>query len=1366
MNTITRKLLPAHKEYLAVSRDLLILKTSSGIQRFTDCDSEVLPGKDIRLCFPELIGCEESLAEILQERQDSLELKGIARFKEPSSPFYIDLSIKSFERGLIVLLEDSTFKILLEQKTLPKKSPMNLFLKTLTASRNYVDKILTSIIDALLVTTQSGIIITANKAALALFEYPPEELINQSISKIIPDENFFLLGTEQNPLSQSKFLKDDSVVCLTKTGKRLTVAFSSSVIETEIKGLKNFVYIGRDITQRQRSEQLLQVEHTTTRILATSATLSEATTKILSTICSQLEWDLGEFWSVDPQANALRLSSSWHRQSLNFPPFELVSEQIRFLPKLGLPGRIWANGESAWIHDVVHDENFLRTESAAKEGLHGAFGFPIKCGSEVKGVMTFFSRKTQEVQSDFQAMIAVIGSQISQFLLRFQAEAALRESKERFHSAFDYTPIGMALVALDGRWLQVNRSLCEIVGYLEQELLSKTLQDLTYSEDREIDKGYVRQLLLGEIRYFQIEKRYLHQLGHIVWVHLSVSLVRDVQGHPLHFISQIQDITERKQAENDALKQSEERFRSIADSAPVLMWMTDADGLCTYVNQWWLDFTGRTLEQELGFGWTTGIPTLELEHYNTLFHRAFGTRESLWMEHRLRHHTGEHRWILVSGSPQYLGTEFIGYICSCVDITECKNAETIRYESEEGFKSVMNNSAAVAFLKDSEGRILYVNKTLERNFNVKLTDLQGKTDFDWLPEETAKHLRENDIYVLSTSKSTQIVEIIPTPDRCFHYWLVFKFPFTDSQGRQLLGGVAIDITELKLLEQQLFEEKELAQVTLQSIRDAVITTDASGKIKYLNPVAEQLTGWSLQDALAKPLAEVFRVVNETTHLTVENAVEKALRSGCTVGSTKDSVLITRDGTDIAIDESAAPIRAKDGQIIGAVMVFQDVSQTRSMVRQLSWQATHDALTGLFNRKELEQRLQLALSSAKRESQQHAIFYLDLDRFKIVNDTCGHTAGDELLRQVATLFQGSIRSSDTLARLGGDEFGILLEGCPLESALRIANTLLQRIQKFRFVWQDKTFHIGVSIGLVMVNAESLSINSILSTADAACYLAKNKGRNRVHIYQANDSELAQAKGETQWVMRIAQALEENRFCLYQQKIVSTASTQPHREHYEVLLRLNDEMGNVVSPMAFIPAAERYNFMPAIDRWVISQLFARLGQTKWSRCTSESGNYGCIYAINLSSDSINEDQFIDFLREQLALHQIPPQVICFETTETVAIANMGKAASLIHSLKELGCRFGLDDFGSGMSSFSYLKHLPVDYLKIDGSFVRHIVEEQIDLAMVQAINQIGHLMGIQTIAKFVENEDIFEKIKAIGVDYAQGYGIAKPQPLCFN
>ncbi len=578
-----------------------------------------------------------------------------------------------------------------------------------------------------------------------------------------------------------------------------------------------------------------------------------------------------------------------------------------------------------------------------------------------------------------------------------------------------------------------------------------------------------------------------------------------------------------------------------------------------------------------------------------------------------------------------------------------------------------------------------------------------------------------------------------------------------------------EVSQRKLAEAALFREKEQAQVTLQSIGDAVITTNRLGLLEYLNPVASALTGWSQQDAPGKPLCEIVTMVNETTRELVESPVETALREGQLICLAKPALLITHDGRELAVDNCVAPLRASDGQIIGAVLVLRDVTQSRRIEQQLSWQASHDALTGLVNRREFENCLEQAVISAKSSEQQHALCYLDLDQFKLVNDTCGHIAGDELLCQVTSLFQSQVRTSDTLARLGGDEFGLLLNHCSLESAVWVANKLREQLQKFRYVWQDKTFTIGVSIGLVAIDANTQSVTSLLSAADAACYAAKNQGRNRVHVYQADDRELAMQQSQMQWVARLTQALEEDRFRLYYQSIVPSRQTSALATHYEILLRLIDEKGDLVSPMAFIPAAERYNLMPTIDRWVIRTLFASLGEhyrENRNPCQLLGSGCDCLYAINLSGTSINNEHFIDFVREQLVLHQVPPQVICFEITETVAIANLRHAAQFMRSLKQVGCRFALDDFGSGMSSFAYLKNLPVDYLKIDGGFVRQIVDEPTDLAMVEAINHIGHVMGLQTIAEFVENQDILEKITAIKVDYAQGYGISKPRPLSFS
>jgi diguanylate cyclase (GGDEF)-like protein len=422
-------------------------------------------------------------------------------------------------------------------------------------------------------------------------------------------------------------------------------------------------------------------------------------------------------------------------------------------------------------------------------------------------------------------------------------------------------------------------------------------------------------------------------------------------------------------------------------------------------------------------------------------------------------------------------------------------------------------------------------------------------------------------------------------------------------------------------------------------------------------------------------------------------------------------------------------------------------------------AYHDALTGLVNRSSFEQLLQRAVNSAQEHALSHVLLYLDLDQFKIINDTCGHVAGDELLRQLAGVMNPHIRESDTLARLGGDEFGVLLERCPLESAQKIGKSLLDAIKNFRFIWHDKSFSISASIGMALINKLTPNTEEALSTADMACYAAKDLGRNRIYLYTDSDEDLAQRHGEMQWVSRINQALDENRFILYRQCIVPLNHNN-QAKFSEFLLRLREPDGSIILPQDFIPAAERYNLMPSLDRWVVDNTFAIL--TDLLNGSDTAGLPGMFF-INLSGASLSDESFFTFVRDRLQRYNIPPQSICFEITETTAIAQLSQAVEFIHQIKKEGCRFALDDFGSGMSSLSYLKSIPADYLKIDGSFVSTMLSDSMNRAIVEAINQIGHVAGMHTIAEFVENQAIREALTEIGVDYAQGYGIEEPRPF---
>lgn len=545
-----------------------------------------------------------------------------------------------------------------------------------------------------------------------------------------------------------------------------------------------------------------------------------------------------------------------------------------------------------------------------------------------------------------------------------------------------------------------------------------------------------------------------------------------------------------------------------------------------------------------------------------------------------------------------------------------------------------------------------------------------------------------------------------------------------------------------------------------------------GYLQQFNQSFINILGYSRQELLTEPF---LSFVHEKDRVLTRRAINQLDRH-TPVTSWKNRYLC-KNRTYKWL-EWKAQLNTTQGVIYACA---RDITQSHQLEDRLFWQTKHDTLTGLYNRQEFEIQVRETILASKQSGIHNALCYLDLDQFKVVNDICGHAGGDELLQQLTNLIKKSIRPADILARLGGDEFGILLKQCSLEEAKTIADDIRSLIKQFRFSWEEKIFNLSVSIGLVAINRDSHNFSTVLSAADAACYAAKEKGRNQVFVYRHDDRELSRQRGERQWVARITRALEEDRFRLYCQKIISLKDGK-NQEYYEILLRLLDRDGKLVLPMAFIPAAENYDLMPAIDRWVIATFFAAYsdhcvsptppmkhrflrghstGNSKLADCCPDK-----IYTINLSGASINSDSFFSFLKEQFALHSISPRNICFEITETTAICNLAKAAEFIAELKELGCLFALDDFGSGMSSLAYLKNLPVDFLKIDGSFVKNMLDDPVDHATVDCFNRIGHVMNMKTIAEFVENELVIEKLQKLGIDYAQGYGIEQPKPLFFQ
>ncbi len=953
----------------------------------------------------------------------------------------------------------------------------------------------------------------------------------------------------------------------------------------------------------------------------------------------------------------------------------------------------------------------------------------------------------------------------------------------------------------------VSENLKRITGYEDGQVLAADWRVAhLHPEDQAV--ALAKRASLLQLRHLVHTYRIRCKDGGYLWIQDEARVLREATVDSAQIVGSWTNITDYQQMEaalrqnkvwlnsikqtEAALRQSEQRYRAMIEDMPVMICRLLADGVLTFVNEHYCHYFNKQREELEGYNFFQFIPAAERQKIQEHYALLTPANPVITYEHQALAPDGRIRWQRWTDRARFDDQgHAVEYQSIGEDITERKQAEEALAAGEKRYRTIFE-TATVAIWEEDYSAVKSAIDALK---------IQGVTDF-------RQYFEEHPEFVVNAAQAVQVQDVnqatltlfgannkqdlrvslsqvfteesLPTfqealiaiaegktyfeaetvnrtlQGKHIDILITIRIPTAAEEYRNVLV-VMMDITARKRAERALLEEKERAQVTLHSIGDGVITTDAAGIVQYMNPVAESLTGWPAEEACGQPLATVFYIINEETREPAPDPVARCLQKGRITGLAVHTSLLSHSGQEYAIQDSAAPIRDQGGKVFGAVLVFSDVTEARRLSQVMSYQASHDALTGLINRREFERRLQRVLETARSGKVEHALSYLDLDQFKIVNDTCGHAAGDELLRQLGGLLKTQVRKRDSLARLGGDEFGVLMEHCSVQQAMRVADALRKMVANFRFFWEDKSFNVGVSTGLVPINEVSGDTASVLGAADAACYMAKEQGRNRIHIYQDNDAELARRQGEMQWAARISQALEEDRFQLSLQPIAPLIGGNRGMECYELLLRMKDETGRVVLPHAFLSSAERYNLAARLDRWVISTAF------KWLTNHPAQLEHLSLGSINLSGHSLGDEAFLAFVTQQFAATQIPPEKICFEITETVAIANLSNATNFIQEIKDLGCRFALDDFGSGVCSFAYLRSLPVDFLKIDGVFVKDIVDDPMSLAMVKWINEIGQLMGKQTIAKFVENEDILEKLREIGVNYAQGYYIGRPQPL---
>jgi len=814
--------------------------------------------------------------------------------------------------------------------------------------------------------------------------------------------------------------------------------------------------------------------------------------------------------------------------------------------------------------------------------------------------------------------------------------------------------------------------------------------------------------------------------------------------------------TRELQAALNKTQFSEASLRLVVDNAPSMLAYWDKDLNCQFANiayQKCFDsiddkFIGKNIKTLLG----EELYALNKHHIDEVL---AGKPQSF--ERFMTGPDGVLRWCLICYAPNIVEGAVMGFLAQVNDVSALKKVEQSLQEAQRlgriGSWEWAPQSDTVTWSDELFEILGYAQAQTAPSF-AEQAKLYTPESWQRLYQAVDKAMQDGEPYCLEL----QFIKAGGRNTDSETGWLEARGEAVLDAMQQVVGlrGTVQDITARRLLLDELAAQHELLRVTLQSIGDGVITTDSDGVVTWLNPVAEHMVGWKSGHATGKPLAQIFQVIDEETRQFVANPMEHALGKCDDKLGTKDKILISRNGQEFSIENSVGPIRSESGELLGTVLAFHDVTEQRRQTRKIAYRAQHDSLTGLVNRSEFEIRLERALASAHSQGAIHTLMYIDLDQFKIVNDSCGHAAGDKLLQNVSSLLKGLVRSRDTVARLGGDEFALLIEHCTRQNAEHIGEQICNRLNDYRFVHEGKRFRIGASIGLVPIDAGWETPAAIMQAADQSCYAAKEAGRNRVHSWHEADASLQARQSEMRWATRLENAFDEGRFRLFGQCLAPLkAGDSGH--HMEVLLRLEESDGTIIAAGAFFSAAERFNMATRIDRLVLKKVVDLL-----SGLPDLNGlNTIC---VNISGQSIGDRAFHREANSILKAAGLAVcQRICLEITETAAITNIPDAKHFIDQVNRLGVRLALDDFGAGAATFGYLKSLPIDILKIDGQFVRDLTNDPLNDAALRCFVDVARIMGVKVVAECVETESVLSRLKEIGVDYAQGYIFHRPEPI---